>query len=89
MPAHWGDYSAPVLLRSNLEYCARFWNAQHKKDIKLEWVKRRAMKMIKVLELLPYEDTLNELELFSLKKTRLLGNLLAVFQYLKGAYFSK
>lgn len=51
----------------------------------LEGVQRRAVKMIRVLEQLSYEEKLRELGYFSLENRMLGEDVIAAFQFLNGA----
>ena len=76
-----------ALVRSHLEYCVQMWSPQYRRDMDLlEYIQRRATKMIQGMELLFYENRLRKLKLFSLEKRRLQSGPIGAFQYLRRSY---
>lgn len=74
-----------ALVRPHLEYAVQFWSPTQRNDIeRLEKVQAKATKMIPSIRHLNYERRLEQLNLFSLEKRRLRGQLIETFKILKG-----
>ena len=74
-----------TIMRPHLQFCVQLWGPQHKKDMDLlERVQRRPQRRSGGWNT-SLMGTDRELGLFSLEKRRPKGDLIAAFQYLKGA----
>ena len=72
-------YSSYV--RPHIEYCAQAWSQHFVGDINLlESVQRRATRLIPCLKEKTYEERLKELDMFSVYRRFLRGDLIHVFK---------
>ena len=74
-------------VRPHLEYCASTWNPYLVRDIEdLEKVQKRATKLVKGYEKLPYEQRLKSLGIYTLFCRCQRGDLIEVFKILNRYY---
>jgi len=78
-----------ITLMSTLEYANSVWYPKRKTDVdKLEWVQKRATKLILELSNKPYRERLKILYLPTLKYRRYRGDMIELFKIIKGIYDS-
>ena len=74
-----------ALVRPHLDYAVQFWSPYYRMDINsLEGIQRRMTKMIHNIRNLPYEGRLKHLNLHSLERRRVRGDLIEAFKWIKG-----
>ena len=72
-------------VRPHIEYCVQAWRPHLRHDINmLESVQRRATKLIPSLKNMPYEDRLEELNMFSVEYRFLRGDMIEIYKILTG-----
>jgi len=73
------------LVRPHLDYCSSVWNPYYIKDIELlERVQHRFTRLFSELRILPYDDRLRQLGLWSLQERRNRTDLIELFKLVKG-----
>ena len=72
-------------VRPHLEYCIQAWKPHLSRDVTmLESVQRRATRMIPGLSLLSYEERLKELNLFSIERRHIRGDMIQIYKIIHG-----
>ena len=72
-------------VRPHLEYSIQAWRPHFRKDINmLEAVQRRATRMVPYLKKLDYKDRLKELNLYSVERRYMRGDMIEVYKILNG-----
>ena len=73
----------PVLVRPHLEYCVQVWSPHKQMDINLnEKVQMRAMRMVRGMKDLSYEERMVKLGLTRLVERRLRGDMIETYKLL-------
>ena len=74
-----------VFVRPHLEYAQQAWSPYLQKDIDLlEGVQRRATKLLKVMEDLPYTERLKKLNMYSIEERLHRGDMILMFRIMTG-----
>ena len=74
-----------TLIRPHLEYAIQAWSPYLAKDVEcLKRIQRAATRMIKGFRHLSYKDRLQRLDLFSLRRRRLQGDLILAYNISRG-----
>ena len=72
-------------VRPHLEYCVQAWKPYHRGDMDmLEKVQRRATKIIPSIKNLSYENRLKELNMYSLERRYMRGDMIEVYKMFNG-----